>query len=261
MIKWAVITAAGLGSRMRSMTFIIPKALLPVFHNGDFTLVPMIDIIMEKLRNVGISRFLIVLGRNGKPLIDYLMDKVFADNNDISLALTFQSKPLGFGDAVLKAEDFVNSEPFFVHADDGILTTGYAEGVDLFHEIEPDALLFLREVSDPTRYGVAVVRPGGEYKGLKLLRVLHVEEKPREPKSNIAISAVYIFKRGIFDALRRVKNYSGELELTYGIEELIKGGGEVYGLLLNNDSWLSIGDPYNYHETLMRTFKSLPKRG
>ncbi|WP_069807584.1 sugar phosphate nucleotidyltransferase [Vulcanisaeta thermophila] len=256
MIKWAVITAAGLGSRMRSMTLIMPKALLPVFHNGDYALVPMIDVIMGRLRDAGVTNFLIVLGRNGKPLMDYLMDKVFTNALDgVSLAFTFQVRPMGFGDAVLRAEGFINADEFFVHADDGSLTMGYREGVELFNEVKPDALLFLREVNNPSRYGVAMVRSEGEYRGFRLLRVLHVEEKPREPKSNIAISAVYIFRRKIFDALRSVRNEGGELELTYGIEELIRGGGEVYGLLLSGDSWLSIGDPHNYYETLTRTFQ------
>ncbi len=82
---------------------------------------------------------------------------------------------------------------------------------------------------------------------------MNVEEKPSNPKSNIAISAVYIFNRRIFDGLRSVR-VGGELELTYGIENVINSGGEVYGLLLSDDSWLSVGDPESYFNTITRTF-------
>lgn len=254
MITKAVITAAGLGTRMRNMTLIMPKALLPLIRKNETPmLIPIIDLIIARLQEVGVSKFIIVVGRNGKPLIDYLMDKLFTDSLRAQISFTFQEKPLGFGDAVLRAEDFVNNDPFFVHADDGILTKGYLEGVKLFEELRPDAVLFLRRVNNPSRYGIAVVRSEGMYNGYGLVRVLNVEEKPSNPKSDIAISAVYIFNRRIFDGLRSAR-VNGELELTYGIENVINSGGEVYGLLLSDDSWLSVGDPESYFNTIIRTF-------
>ena len=260
MIRKAVITAAGLGTRMRNMTLIIPKALLPLIRRGEPPmLIPIIDLIISRLQEVGVSKFLIVVGRNGKPLIDYLMDKLFNESPGVSLSFTFQEKPLGFGDAVLRAKDFINSEPFFVHADDGLLTEGYAEGVKLFDELRPDALLFLREVSNPSRYGVAIVRDEGYINNYRLVRVLDVEEKPRNPRSNIAISAVYIFSDKIFRGLETVKT-EGELELTYGIKNVIDSGGEVYGIVLNHNSWLSVGDPESYINTINRLFNQGVKK-
>lgn len=254
MIRKAVITAAGLGTRMRNMTLIMPKALLPLVRRNETpTLIPIIDLIISRLQEVGVSKFLIVVGRNGKPLIDYLMDKLFSDSLTANISFTFQEKPLGFGDAVLRARDFVNSESFFVHADDGLLITGYAEGVRLFNELNPNAILFLREVNNPSRYGIAVVRDEGSFNNFRLVRVLDVEEKPRNPRSNIAISAVYIFNEKIFNSLENVKT-EGELELTYGIKNLIDSGGEVYGLILDRNSWLSVGDPESYIETINRMF-------
>ncbi len=256
MIHKAVITAAGLGTRMRNMTLIMPKALLPLIRRNEAPmLIPIIDLIITRLQEVGVSKFVIVVGRNGRPLIDYLMDRLFTDSLKAQISFTFQERPLGFGDAVLRAEDFVDDEPFFVHADDGVLMHGYLEGVRLYDELRPDAVLFLRRVSNPSRYGIAVVRDEGSYGGYGLARVLSVEEKPRVPRSNIAISAVYIFNRRIFDGLRSVRT-NGELELTYGIERVIESGGEVYGLLLNDDSWLSVGDPESYFNAINHTFNS-----
>lgn len=256
MINKAVITAAGLGTRMRNMTLIMPKALLPLIRRNDSAaLVPIIDLIIMKLQEVGVSKFMIVVGRNGRPLIDYLMDKVFTDLIRAQISFTFQERPLGFGDAVLRAEDFVNSDPFFVHADDGILTIGYPEGVKLYDELRPDVVLFLRRVSNPSRYGIAIARDEGSFDGFRLVRILDVEEKPSNPRSDIAISAVYIFNRKIIEGLRAVKA-GNELELTYGIKNVINGGGEAYGLLLGNDSWLNVGSVEDYFNSMVRTFKS-----
>jgi len=130
--------------------------------------------------------------------------------------------------------------------------------VRLFNELNPNAVLFLREVNNPSRYGIAVVRDEGSFNNFRLVRVLDVEEKPRNPRSNIAISAVYIFNEKIFNSLENVKT-EGELELTYGIKNLIDSGGEVYGLILDRNSWLSVGDPESYIETINRMFNSYGK--
>lgn len=143
-----------------------------------------------------------------------------------------------------------------MHADDGILTIGYPEGVKLYDELRPDVVLFLRRVSNPSRYGIAIARDeGGSFDGFRLVRILDVEEKPSNPRSDIAISAVYIFNRKIIEGLRAVKA-GNELELTYGIKNVINGGGEAYGLLLGNDSWLNVGSVEDYFNSMVRTFKS-----
>jgi dTDP-glucose pyrophosphorylase len=250
-VKRAVITAAGKGSRMKYITYVIPKALLPVFYKEDERIVmrPIIDLILESLSNAGVEKFGIVVGQHGRLLMEYLFDvpnKVFL----------FQERPLGFGDAVLRAEDFTGNSPFFVHADDGILTSGYNEAKSLFEEINPDAVLLLRKVNNPKRYGIVEVVEKGEYTNHRLYKIIDAEEKPEKPKSNFGIIAVYIFSPKIFDALKNVKvNEGKELELTYGIKNLLSNGGEVYGLLLEKEKWLNVGDPESYFDTLSFMFK------
>ena len=250
-VRKAVITAAGKGSRMKYITSVLPKALLPLFRTEDGKKVmrPVIDLIMDSLAQVGVEKFCLVVGRHGKLLMDYLFER--------GVTFVFQEEPKGFGDAVLRAEDFAGNEPFFVHADDGVLTGGYKEASALFEQVEPDGILLLRKVSNPRRYGVVTYTDLGEFMGHKLFRITSAEEKPKEPKSDIAISAVYVFTPKLFRAIREVKVDEGELELTYGIQKLIEQGGEVYGILLNQERWLNVGDPDSYHDALNYTYQSL----
>jgi dTDP-glucose pyrophosphorylase len=71
-----------------------------------------------------------VVGKHGKLLMDYMFER--------NITIVFQDEPKGFGNAVLRAEDFASNEPFFVHADDGVLTGGYREAKSLFEEINPE---------------------------------------------------------------------------------------------------------------------------
>ncbi|MGC9106367.1 MAG: sugar phosphate nucleotidyltransferase [Thermoprotei archaeon] len=250
-VRKAVITAAGKGSRMKFITSVMPKALLPLFRteNGKKVMRPIIDLIMESLSSAGVEKFCLVVGKHGKLLMDYLFER--------GVTFVFQEEPKGFGDAVLRAEDFAGNEPFFVHADDGVLTGGYKEAASLFEQAEPDGVLLLRKVTNPKRYGIVTYVETGEFMGHKLFRVTGAEEKPKEPKSDVAISAVYVFKPKIFRALREVKVESGELELTYGIQRLIEDGGEVYGILLNEEKWLNVGDPDSYYNALNYTYNKI----
>lgn len=250
-VKKAVITAAGKGSRMKYITSVLPKALLPLFRSEDGKIVmrPIIDLILDSLKDAGVEKFCLVVGKHGKLLMDYLFER--------GVTFVFQPEPKGFGDAVLRAEDFSNNDPFVVHADDGVLTGGYKEAISLFDQMNPDAVLLLRKVNNPKRYGIVTVTDKGEFMGHKLFKITEAEEKPSNPKSNIAISAVYVFSPKIFNALKSVTvPEGGELELTYGIEKLIENGGEAYGILLERETWLNVGDPASYYQALMKTFTS-----
>ncbi|AWR97519.1 nucleotidyltransferase [Acidianus sulfidivorans JP7] len=251
MISKAIITSAGLGSRMKYITSVMPKALLPLFkeENGKKVMRPIIDLIMNSLISCGVNNFGIVVGRHGKLLMDYLFER--------GVTFFFQDTPKGFGDAVLRAENFACGEPFFVHADDGVLTGGYEEAKSLFEENNPEAVLLLRKVNNPYRYGIAKVKDKGTAYNHKIYYVLDVQEKPSNPFSNLAISAVYIFQPKIFTYLKQVDVKDGELELTYGIKKIIENGGEVIALELENEKWLNVGDPENYFKALEYSYKYL----
>ncbi|NON62001.1 nucleotidyltransferase family protein, partial [Acidianus sp. RZ1] len=186
MIGKAIITAAGKGSRMKYITSVLPKALLPLFisEDGKKVMRPVIDLIMGSLADVGVEKYCLVVGKHGKLLMDYLFER--------GVTFVFQDTPRGFGDAVLKAEDFASNSPVFIHADDGVLTGGYKEASNLFDQNKPDGVLLLREVENPQRYGIIKPKENGNFMGHKLFRIIDVQEKPEKPFSNLAISAVYI---------------------------------------------------------------------
>lgn len=251
MIRKAVITAAGKGSRMKYITSVLPKALLPLFkqEDGKRVMRPIIDLIMSSLSAVGVNNFCIVVGKHGKLLMDYLFER--------GVTFVFQEEPKGFGDAVLRAENFACGEPFFVHADDGVLTGGYSEASELYEENEPEAVLLLRKVNNPFRYGIVKAEEKGEFRNHKLYKIIDAQEKPKQPFSDLAISAVYVFKPSIFKALKEVENYEGELELTYGIKKILDQGGEIYAILLEKEKWLNVGDPEHYYEALKYSFEQI----
>ncbi len=248
----AIITSAGLGTRMKHVTSIIPKALLPLFKKEGNSIVtePMIDLIMDYLEAVNIQDFCIVVGAHGRVLLEHLYDR--------GATFVVQKEPKGFGDAVLRAERFANSSPVFVHADDGLLVGGYSAGVKLFENKNADGVVFVRRVPNPSRYGIATLKPLGTFMDHAYYEVTNAEEKPKEPKSDYALIAAYVFSSKIFEALKSVSIVSGELELTYGIQKLIEGDGKVYAIEIGkNEKWLNVGDPASYLDSLQYSYANL----
>jgi dTDP-glucose pyrophosphorylase len=250
-ITKAVITSAGMGTRMRPVTSIMPKALLPLYadDSGKIIMAPVVDMILDSLRHAAAKEFCIVVGQSGKLLHDYF--------NSNGFTFATQPVPLGFGDAVTKAREFVGNESFFLHADDGVLTGGYKEAAALHKDRKADIVLMLRKVPNASRYGVASVEEDGNFMGHTVYRITGVEEKPKEPKSNLALSAVYILPASIMSGIGRANQASPvpgkEVELTMGISDLIDRGARAFGLLLEPEKWLNVGDPESYFNALSYT--------
>ncbi len=256
-VSRAIITAAGEGSRMKRVTTVVPKALLPLFktENNTKIVVPIADLIMEHLESAGVSNFCFVVGKHRSLLMDYLFER--------GVTFVFQNKPNGFGDAVLRGEDFASRGPVaargpvFVHADDGVLTGGYKEAVNLFTKRNADGVILLRKTNNPKRYGIAEVGEKFNHMGHKAFEVTGVEEKPENPKSDLLISAVYLLSHRIFQGIRNASPEKGELQLTSGIQSMIGDGRKIYGIFLEKEKWLNVGDTESYHKSLEYSFKSL----
>jgi dTDP-glucose pyrophosphorylase len=247
--KKAVITCAGKGSRMAHLSSYMPKALFPIFRRVDGKTVaePVIESILDSLAEAGIADFCFVVRDHKELLASYLSKR--------EVDFVTQPEPKGFGDAVLRAREFATEAPVFVHADDGVLTGGYKEAAALYEQKNPDIVLLLREVSNPRRYGIVTAEQDGVFMDHKIYRIKEVEEKPQDPKSNLALSAVYVFSPKIFRALEDTPPMDGkEHELTSGISKIISEGGTAYGILLEKEKWLNVGDPESYHTALAYSY-------
>ncbi len=252
----AVITSAGKGSRVGPIGTVLSKDLFPLFgiQNGKLVNLPLIDFILSDLSAAGFDEFCFVIGpgQRGALIKDYL-------NGKEGIQYVVQEEPRGFGDAILRAEKFVGDEPFAVHANDVKAIQGYRYMKNFYDLRTPDAILLLRKVDNPKRYGIVTGGDAGTFEGRRLLRVNGVEEKPENPKSSIAISAVYTFSPKIFSMIRRAPRHqkTGEIELTPGIQLMVEEGLSVYGVILDgSDMWLNTGDPKSYKKALDFTFSS-----
>jgi glucose-1-phosphate thymidylyltransferase len=137
----------------------------------------------------------------------------------ISIEYIEQDEPLGLAHAVLTAEPYLGDSPFVMYLGDNLLRDGIVELVETFRTEQPDALILLTPVPDPEHYGVAELENG---------RVARLVEKPREPRTDLALVGVYMFTPAIFDAARKIEpSWRNELEITDAIQTLVDGGRRV----------------------------------
>ncbi|MGI5991539.1 MAG: sugar phosphate nucleotidyltransferase [Methanosarcina sp.] len=190
-----VILAGGTGSRLYPLTKVTNKHLLPVYDK------PMIYYPMETLINAGIKDIMIVSGRgHAGHFLELLGSGV---EHGVHFTYEIQEKAGGIAQALSLAEDFVDGDSVTVILGDNIFQDNVKEDVSNFNG---GAKIFLKEVPDAHRFGVA------ELKGKK---VIGIEEKPKEPKSNFAVTGLYIYDSEVFDAIKTLKpSGRGELEIT-----------------------------------------------
>lgn len=215
-----VVLAGGTGSRLRPLTKVTNKHLLPVGHK------PMIYYPIEKMLGAGIKEILIVTG------VEHMGDVVnlLGSGKDFGCRFTYkvQDEAGGIAQALGLAESFAQSEPIVVILGDNIFQAnlkGYAEKYRLQKK---GARILLKEVAEPKRFGVAEVR------GSKIIKI---EEKPAKPKSNLAVTGIYFYDVQVFDIIRKLRpSARGELEITDVNNEYIRMEQMEYDTL---DGWWS----------------------
>src|SRR4029078_9109140 len=141
------------------------------------------------------------------------------DGSEFGIRIEYieQDAPLGLAHALLTAEEFLGDSPFVMYLGDNLLRNGIVALVDEFRTEQPDALILLTPVPDPQHYGVAELDGDN--------RVARLVEKPKEPKTDLALVGVYMFTAQIFDAPRAIEpSWRGELEITDAIQHLVDGG-------------------------------------
>lgn len=244
----AVITAAGLGTRMLPASKEIPKEMFPAPFKGEFK--PIIQVIFEQLFERGVRDFVIVVGRGKRVIEDHFtpdydflqylerkgrgssLREFYTKVEESRIAFVNQPEPRGFGDAVLRAKPFISGD-FVVVGADTLL--------DDVPILSPHSFLVTR-VEDPRPYGTVILRDG---------KVVDVEEKPKVPKSNLVVVPYYYFSTRIFDALERVRpDSTGEVQLTEGIRILLREGVEFYVREVNDV--YDLGSTSNYASSLQK---------
>lgn len=194
-----IVLAGGVGSRLFPLTKITNKHLLPIYDR------PMIYYPIQTLVDAGIQDIMIVTG--GRNSGDFL--RLLANGRQFGLAhinYTYQEGEGGIADALALAEHFADGQRICVVLGDNIIEGGIRAAADRFRQQPDGAHILLKEVPDPGRFGVAEVSAN---------KVVGIEEKPRRPKSNYAVTGIYMYDATVFDKIRTlVRSDRGELEIT-----------------------------------------------
>ncbi len=198
-----IILAGGLGTRLRPLTLVTNKHLLPVYDR------PMIYYPIECLVNAGITEILIVTG--GEHAGDFL--KLLKNGHDLGvkrLGYAYQEGEGGIADALKLAEEFSDGQKICVILGDNIIEGNVRKAAGDFFTQTSGAKLLLKEVPDPERFGVAEV--DGEGPGA---RITGIVEKPSQPKSNLAVTGIYFYDNDVFEICKTLRpSDRGELEIT-----------------------------------------------
>jgi glucose-1-phosphate thymidylyltransferase len=214
-----VVLAGGLGTRLAPLTRVTNKHLLPVYKK------PMIYYPIEKLVKAGLQEIMVVTG--GPFAGDFL--KLLGNGREFGLKevhYTYQEGEGGIAEALGLAENFAEGDRVCVILGDNIFSADIGRGVKEFMEQKSGAKIFLKEVEDPERFGVA------ELKGKN---VVGIEEKPKKPKSKYAVTGIYMYDNEVFSIVKTLKpSGRGELEITDVNNAYVKRGTLTYEVL---DGW------------------------
>jgi glucose-1-phosphate thymidylyltransferase len=218
-----VILAGGTGTRLFPLTNATNKHLLPVGRE------PMIYNPIKQLLSTGITDILIITSKQHMGDVVRLL----GSGKEFGCDFTFkvQEEAKGIAHALLLAEDFANRDKIVVILGDNITTHSIKLYVDNFKKQDGGAKVLLRKVSDPERYGIAA---------LDELKVIKIEEKPKNPKTNFAVIGIYMYDNKVFDIIKKIEpSARGEYEITSVNNEYIKNDKLTYDIL--EGEWTDAG--------------------
>lgn len=217
-----VILAGGMGSRLYPCTRVTNKHLLPVYNK------PMVYYPLYTLINAGIKNILIVSG------IEHAGDflKLLGSGKEFGVRLTYeiQDDAKGIAHALLLAEDFVDTDKLVAILGDNIFQDNIKRHIIDFLKMD-GARIFLKKTPEAKRFGVAEIKNN---------KVIGIEEKPKTPKSNYAVTGLYMYNNGVFEIIRNLKlSRRGEYEITDVGNEYVKRGQMSYAIL--KGFWSDVG--------------------
>jgi len=200
----ALILSGGKGTRLRPITHTSAKQLLPVANK------PILFYGIEAVKEAGIKEVGIVVGETKNEIKNAVgRGKKWG----INVTYIEQDKPLGLAHAVKISQDFIGNDNFVMYLGDNLIKDGITSLVKEFEKTKPNAQILLARVPHPEQFGVVELRGG---------KVLRLVEKPKKPKSDLALVGVYMFDKNIFKAVNNIKpSWRNELEITDAIQYLI----------------------------------------
>lgn len=226
-----VILAAGKGTRLYPITYLIPKPLLPMANRIT------LHYAFDRLKEMGITDICIVVGEN-----ESVMKQELGDGSELGVKLSYvkQTEPKGLAHAVGFAQEFVGDDSFVLYLGDAMYSEGFTAFAQRFIESGCANLNIVKAVEDPSRFGVANV--DGE-------RIVKLVEKPKVPESNLAMAGLYFFGPALWTVLPDLQpSGRGEYEITDAIQMLIDRGHTVLAGVYEG-TWFDTGTLDSFLET------------
>lgn len=226
-----IILAGGTGTRLYPITKVVSKQLTPLYDK------PMIYYPLATLIESGIKEILIITTPEDKERFQELL----GNGSDYGITIEYkeQAKPEGLAQAFIIGKDFIGNDSIILTLGDNVFT-----GINLINKIKKasknGSTIFGVEVDNPERFGVIEINNN---------KVISIEEKPKNPKSNIAITGLYIFDNKVIEIAKKIKpSKRNELEITDVIKEYLKENKLNVELLNKNDKWFDTGTPESLFE-------------
>lgn len=226
-----IILAGGTGRRLYPITKVVSKQLTPLYDK------PMIYYPLATLIESGIKEILIITTPEDKERFKELL----GNGSDYGITIEYkeQEKPEGLAQAFIIGEDFIGNDSVILTLGDNVFS-----GINLINKIKKasknGSTIFGVEVDNPERFGVIEINNN---------KVISIEEKPKNPKSNIAITGLYIFDNKVIEIAKKIKpSKRNELEITDVINEYLKENKLNVELLNKNDKWFDTGTPESLFE-------------
>ncbi len=277
----AVIPVAGLGTRMLPLTKIIPKELLPlpIYYKGVLKLIPILQLIFMKLYEAGIRNYYFIVSRDKEAIVKYLtpdwryveelkskmnkdleselLENFYKIISESKIKFLYQDKPSGFGPAVYLAREFIESN-FIIHPGDDFIidvkdSNYITRLIDSKEAYNADITLYVERVEDPRHYGVIK----GEKIDSNIYEVFDLIEKPKDPPTNLAITAIYLMDVDVFTAMDILSRTSRAWELVDSVRYLMNNKGKkVIAVEIDNEKRIDVGRASEYLKSILKCMKS-----